>query len=367
MAEYHANTARPLESSQARRRAQGLNPIIEENEDGKVTTPFSVRDRRTDLKIEAWLSPMSDHFPTPRGMHYLPAPVLPSSPSTESGVDSPAGSINPWNRASVTTDATEFEDLYDVTDDEDIDELVKMPKRMSSLRSRPASRQQPTPIVIPESKQASVQETTLSAVDEFKKIVSPIPLTPSVKFTISPAQQGFMDQQQAIEVPTSSAPPSLDGSLSSEQLALLSSPPTPDIGDDEINSDDAWTGVRLQPGALATLQSLSSTSSSDVDPHEHPTPVLEVHQPLPESQPATEMQQSLRLFTTFRSQNSQIALSNQHRQSLADLTSLDIPSPAASFPACLPEPEPPGTPRQPRTLHLPLLPLLSSSTGAPGM
>lgn len=328
-----ATTYNPQESSQVRRR-RGLNPIIEEeNEDGTaLNKPYSIRDRRADLKIEAWLSPMSDHFPTPRGIHYMAAPVLPSSPSTESAYTSPATSSNPWNRASITTDATEFEDIYDVTDDDDIDELVKMPKRKSSVRSRPTSRQQPTPLVIPASREGSAaEETTWSAVDELKKIVSPVPLTPSVKLTMSPAQVDFMDQQQAIEVPTISAPPSLDGSLSSEQLALMSAPPTPAIGDDEINNDEVWAGVRLQPGALATLQSLSSTTSSDVDPHEHPARVLEMHQPLPQSQPITEMQQSLRLFTSFQPQAVQNGPVSQHRQSLADLTSLDIPSPGGFF------------------------------------
>ncbi|KAI5466774.1 band 7 family-domain-containing protein [Mariannaea sp. PMI_226] len=287
------------DSSLVRRQTRGLNPIIEEDsEDGASQRVFSSRDRRAELKIEAWMSPMSDHFPTPRGIHYLPAPVLPASP-TDSAYTSPATSSNPWNRSSITTVATEFEDLYDATDDED--ELDKMLKRTSSVRSRPVSRQQPTPLVIPESKETSTaEETTWSAVDELKKIVSPVPMTPSLD---------FMDQQQAMEVPTISAPPSLDGSLTSEQLAAMN---------DEVNKDSVWAGA-----------------FSDIDPHEHPTRVIEMPQNLSGSQPVAEMQQnSLRLFTslgTQATQNDTTASQNQNRLSLADLTKLDIPSPGGFF------------------------------------
>src|SRR5688500_15250270 len=105
------------ESSLERRPKRFLNPIIEEDsEDGLPQQHRGRWGRRADtshLKIEAWLSPMSDHFPTPRGVHYLAAPVLPSSPSSVSADDSsPTTSSNPWNRASVVTENTEFEDLY---------------------------------------------------------------------------------------------------------------------------------------------------------------------------------------------------------------------------------------------------------------
>jgi len=289
-------------------------------------------DRRADtshLKIEAWLSPMSDHFPTPRGIHYLAAPVLPSSPSTESaGGTSPATSSNPWNRASVATENTEFEDLYDVSDDDE--DMPKGLQRGASMRrqhggNRLNTDKLPTRLVIPTNREPSNE--TWSAVDEFKKITSPVPLTPSVKMTMSPAQMNFMDQQQALEVPTISAPPSLDGSLTSEQLAAMSAPPTPVIGNDDANAEDAWAGVHLQPGALATLHALSS---GEEDLHEQPSQVIEVS----ESQPVTEMrQQPLRLITNLQPQATQGRhfSPNPNRQSLADLTKLDIPSPGGFF------------------------------------
>lgn len=334
----------PQDSSLARRQRGYLNPIIEEDSDDGAahTVNAAHRSRRADtshLKIEAWLSPFSDHFPTPRGIHYLSAPILPSSPSTDSAADtSPTASSNPWNRHSIATEATEFEDLYDVTDDENDGD--KMLQRKASVRSRRASaKQQPTPLVIPATRDNSVE--TWSAVDDFKKMTSPVPLTPSVKLTMSPAQMDFMGQHHAMDIPTISAPPSLDGSLTSEQLAAMSAPPTPVIGNEDATTEDAWAGVQLQPGALATLQALSSGE----DLHEQPAQVIEVPA---FAQPSTEMrQQPLRLITNFQppATAGRAFSPNPNRQSLADLTRLDIPSPGGFFSGL--------SPRTRNTWHLP--------------
>ena len=329
----------PTQSSLARRQPT-LNPIIEEDsDDGRIHTPtMGHQARRADtshLKIEAWLSPMSDHFPTPRGVNYLSAPILPSSPSSSSADDSsPTTSSNPWNRVSVGTENTEFEDLYDVTDEEDNHQGALRRRssivRKSGARLSGASAKQPTRLVIPDVR--TVTEGHRAAMDEFKKIASPVPLTPSAQLPMSPAQLQFMDKQQAQDVPTSSAPPSLDGSLSSEQLAAMSAPPTPDIGNDEKKpTEDAWSGVHLQPGALATLQALSHGDDS-YTPHEQPERVLEISQPSP-TRPTEMRQHSLRVVTNFQLPSTAgMAFSpNPTRQSLADLTNLDIPSPSDFF------------------------------------
>lgn len=320
------------QSSLARRHK--LNPIIEEDsDDGNFQrSVMGHQARRADisqLKIEAWLSPMSDHFPTPRGNHFLAAPVLPSSESESSADDtSPTTSSNAWNRVSIATQATEFEDLYDVSDEEDYGSQGL--QRRSSVRksSMPPSRQ-PTRLYIPNTIDNS--DEACSALEEFKKIASPIPLTPSANFPMSPAQLQFMDKQQAMDLPTSSAPPSLDGSLTSEQLAAMSAPPTPVIGNDEDAGEEAWAGVHLQPDALATLRTLSM-DSDQLNPHEQPSQVLEIPQ-TPPSEPTTEMrQQPLRVITTFRPPfSSGMASPTPVLRSLVDLTKLDIPSPGGFF------------------------------------
>ncbi|KAL7932625.1 hypothetical protein V8C35DRAFT_306235 [Trichoderma chlorosporum] len=333
--QFTPNNCSPQESSLDRRSRRCLNPIVEEETDG-VHGSASAKGKRADtthLNITAWLSPMSDHFPTPRGVHYLAAPILPSSPSTVSADESSPTSFSnsaSWNRTSSVTDGTEFDELYDlygVSDDESTQNL----RRSSAVRrSRTASMVfEPTPLVIPPPRDGS--EETWAAADELKKITSSLPLTPSANIPMSPAQKDFFGKQQALDIPTISAPPSLDGSLSSEQLATLSSPPTPVIGNDESTTEAPWTGVHLQPGALATLHALSG-GNDDEDFLEQEDQATELNQTQP--QPVPEMQQSsLRLVTNLLSQTTRenTRSPNVARQSLAGLTRLSIPSPSGFF------------------------------------
>ncbi|KAM0448974.1 hypothetical protein ACHAO4_007930 [Trichoderma viride] len=347
---YIPNQQQPQESSLDRRPRRFLNPLIEEKT-GDGYGESSVKGKRADtshLNITAWLSPMSDHFPTPRGVHYLAAPILPSSPSSMSADENSPTSIsntNSWNRASSitgSTDSTEFDELYDlygVSDDEAQQGLRRSSairkSRTTSMLFEPVIRG-PTPLTIPPARDEN--DEIWSAVDELKKITSPLPLTPSANLPMSPAQKDFFGKQQALVVPTISAPPSLDGSLSSEQLATMSSPPTPVIGNDEATAESTWTGVHLQPGALATLHALSggdedgSLKEEDVEPVQ-----ADQTQPLPRP----EMQQnSLRLITDFLSQAASRANTRSPilaRQSLAGLTRLSIPSPGGFFSGLSPQ------------------------------
>ena len=292
------------------------------------------RNRRSIDKIEQWLSPMSDHFPTPRGQHFLAAPILPATPSCvpsdgEPDLDnddasSQASSSNPslqWNvshnRDSIMTDVTEFDDLYDVSDDEitrkqrlQANGIGRQRSSRSVRRTSRASldmRRSLAPLVIPE-------DSTLSAA---KKLMSPIPPTPPSAVMMSPAVKTFMELRQSQEIPGMSAPPSLDGSINSEEMAQMSAPPTPMIGAQD-SEDEEWSGVRLQPGALETLRTLST---SDSDYEEESTQVIEVPQEM------TEARQRLpRLIT-----GGGLARAPSDRQSLAELTRLEIPSPGGFF------------------------------------
>jgi SAM-dependent methyltransferase len=294
------------------------------------------RHRRSIDKIEQWLSPMSDHFPTPRGQHFLAAPILPATPSCvpsdsepepeldNDDASSQASSSNPslqWNnnhnRDSIMTDVTEFDDLYDVSDEE-INRKQRLQsngigRHRSSRSLRRASRasferrRSLAPLVIPE-------ESTLTAA---KKLMSPIPPTPPSAVVLSPALKTFMELRQAQEIPRFSAPPSLDGSINSEEMAQMSAPPTPMIGAQD-SEDEEWSGVRLQPGALETLQALSS-SDSEFD--EEPPQVIEVPQ---------EMTQSRQRLPRLAA-GAGLARALSDRQSLAELTRLEIPSPGGFF------------------------------------
>jgi SAM-dependent methyltransferase len=329
-------TFRPSSPLGRRRPARTLNPIMEEPEQTRDSFIERRRNRRSIDKIEQWLSPMSDHFPTPRGQHFLAAPVFTTSSSCASSdaepepeldnddASSQASSSNPslqWNntnsRDSIMTDVTEFDDLYDVSDDETTRKQRLQASGISRQRSSRSFRRTSrasmemrrslTPLVIPE-------EATATAA---KKLMSPIPPTPPSAVLMSPALKSFMELRQSQDIPRVSAPPSLDGSIGSEEMAQMSAPPTPLIGARD-NEDEEWSGVRLQPGALETLQALSG---SDSEYEDEPTQVIEVPQEMTESR-----QRLPRLVT-----GAGVARAPSHRHSLADLTRLDIPSPGGFF------------------------------------
>ncbi|KAK3991166.1 hypothetical protein QBC44DRAFT_323689 [Cladorrhinum sp. PSN332] len=329
---------RPPSPQGRRRPSRGLGPIMEEPEqsrDSFAERRRRINERQSTEKIEQWLSPLSDHFPTPRGMHFLAAPILPATPSCvpsecEPDLDnddasSDASSSHPpsfqWNhnRESIMTDVTEFDDLYDVSDDE-----TRRKQRLQangigrqrssrstrslkrSSRVSVGSRRSLTPLVIPEEEEKSA----------VKKLMSPIPPTPPSAVAMSPAIKTLMELRQAQETPHISAPPSLDGSINSEELAAMSAPPTPVIGS-EYKVDEEWSGVQLQPGALETLQALSGAESEVEDV---PTQVIEVPQEMTEARP-----QRPRLYTGV------VRAPSVNRLSLAGLSKLEIPSPGGFF------------------------------------
>ncbi|KAK8139623.1 hypothetical protein PG984_000746 [Apiospora sp. TS-2023a] len=315
-----------------------------------VRDDHKIQAQSSSEKIVQWLSPRSDHFPTPRGFHFLSAPILPSSPSTNSVDDSnsPSSSTNPWNRISTSTDVTEFDDIYDVSDDEGIQRMPSRrssTKRQSSVRNSSSRRAAPAlashrvlpKLTIPASQEQNAEP--YSGRPEFKKLLSPVPPTPPAKVEMSPAVISFLQSHQARDVPAGSAPPSLDGSLSSEQMAAMSAPPTPIIGADEATSTD-WTGVQLQPGALATLRALSGGSDLGEEEYQNEQ-VIEI----PE-EPAREMeQQTPRLFSSLQRRPS-LRLSTEQQQSLNNnLTTLEIPSPSGFFSGL--------TPRSRTAWHMP--------------
>lgn len=340
--------------------ARTLNPIMEEPEQTDTETQQQQQQQKQEQrghfnnlrtnnssnwpvnqKIEQWLapfSPLSDHFPTPRGLHFLAAPILPATPSCISSYRGPdtdaddtsseTSSSNPssgaWNnkRSSAMTDVTEFDDLYDISDEEtqrkEMLQANGIGRHMSSRRSLRRSRASIgqrlslSRLVIPADIQA----------DAKKNMTSPIPPTPPSAIAMSPAVKSLMELRQIQEIPNVSAPPSLDGSTNSEEMAAMSAPPTPLIGAQD-NADEDWSGVRLQPGALETLQALSSNHESEYDKAPAPEQVIEVPQQM--SQEMSQTRQLPRLMTGLNR-----APSGQ-RRSLAELSRLEIPSPGGFF------------------------------------
>ncbi|PHH82604.1 hypothetical protein CDD82_5448 [Ophiocordyceps australis] len=277
------------------------------------------------LKIEAWLSPTSDHFPTPRAASsFVPAPAMPQSPSTASAFasspsSSPTNSSDAWNRASIDTVTTQFDDIYDVSDQEH-QEHQQPPCRLHRSSSvRHNRREQPARLIIP----SSIRHQTVDLWPQVHKESHPTSstLTPSVKLHMSPAQVVLMRQHQALDLPAPSAPPSLDGSLSSDQMASMSAPSTPVVANEEPASPETWSGVHLHPSALATLQALAAQEDVDYRPSSFHSSSLEMRQQ------SSHLVASLLQLDTRR----EVLSPNLNRQSLADLASLDIPSPRGFF------------------------------------
>jgi SAM-dependent methyltransferase len=297
-------------------RRRSLNTIIEDEED-------SARGIPTPKEQAKWFSPMSDHFPTPRGNHFMSAPIVPSSPSSVTDSEYSVVSSAPWNRDSFATQNTDFGDIYDISSDEENYQRKSSRAGLSRTSSKRSTNSQrlsggslvgrnslPT-LVIPVEKQSSTPSF---------KFNSPIPPTPPPKVPMSPAVFEYLAAQELLSM---SATPSLDGSLSSEQLAAMSAPPTPNMGGDEREDGDNWGGIYLQPDALATLQALSGEDLFEQQTEQ----VIEISQ----MSPTREMQQSPPPVKTDIHRHNSVILSPTSQQSLNSLSRLEIPSPGGFF------------------------------------
>ncbi|KKF92905.1 Methyltransferase domain protein [Ceratocystis platani] len=326
-------------SSLARLPKQALNTILEVVEDEEGVSPElshnkkQAQQKRHELNqirqwatgngqdihnqvlVKQWMSPTSDHFPTPRGfptpqgVHFMLAPTLPSSPSVTSEEEAyesedefiqmgywrqpsstAAHSVNTpdaalyqpvWinsqssSRESVMSDTTEFDDLYEVSDDEtrtprlsrhfglDSSNSVSIANTRSSLEE---TSKVLAPLIIPThtTNSADVAQSAKS-VKGFLSPLAAVP-TPTTAIAMSPAVMDLMALRQAQALLPMSATPSLDGSQTSDALAAMSAPPTPIMGNDEDNDATCeWHGVQLQPEAFQTLQALVTSQPAAME------------------------------------------------------------------------------------------------------
>ncbi|MCJ1370213.1 hypothetical protein MMC20_001425 [Loxospora ochrophaea] len=152
-----------------------------------------------------------------------------ASRSVESGspVPSLTSSVSSYYRSRRRS--RDFDDLYDVSDcesdrdkdatppahDRPISMCTESTKR-DSISSNGSRNQYPS-LVIPSPRH-------WPTISKFQKN-SPVPPTPPAKIPISPAVLSLLGR----DVPASSAPPSLDGSLTSDQINCFTAPATPDM------------------------------------------------------------------------------------------------------------------------------------------
>ncbi|KAF2174988.1 verprolin [Zopfia rhizophila CBS 207.26] len=224
-----------------------FNTIIEDDIPRYYLTPRYSPTSTISAHPAGFISPaISEDFPTPKARIFdmmRPSP----QPSPRHYNSSSQPSEHRISRAD-----SEFDSLYDVTDDE-----AEVPLKCSASVKQVArsSRNRYPSIVIPSPSAWPTIEKLRSAMST-EKPSPPQLLTPSNKALSSLASRN-------LQVPPSSATPSLDGSMTSEEMEQLSCPATPETRNRQsVAGLDDWAGpVQLDTQALETLQHLGQSSS----------------------------------------------------------------------------------------------------------
>lgn len=205
---------------------------------------FAPRYSPTSTYLPSAVSPTSvDDFPTPKAHLFDMTPQ--ASPRFPLHVATYVHS----NRAS--REDSDFDSLYDMTDDE-----AEVPLHASAsvkkIATRPRRGRYPS-IVIP-------SPSAWPTIEKLKSATSAMPVTPSLLLTPSRRFLDMIDTHN-LQVPERSAAPSLDGSLTSEEMDKLSCPATPDAlrRRGSFSSVDSWGPVQLDMQAMETLQHLGNS------------------------------------------------------------------------------------------------------------
>ena len=188
------------------------------------------------------------------------SPIAAQSAGSSSPVPSLTSSISSYymSRRRSQSRSREFDDLYDVSDEESeraAPSMVLRPASMCSDTSKPdsltstGSRNRYPPLLIPSPGQwPTIQKLQKNSL---------VPPSPPPKIPISPAALFLLSR----DIPASTAPPSLDGSLTSDQLACSTAPPTPDMQTNPASTDH-WGRVEIRPDSFATEIDISTAPPS---------------------------------------------------------------------------------------------------------
>lgn len=253
------------------------------------------------------MSPRSeDDFPTPKARLFditpQPSPRFPFPPNSSS-----YPKVNRMSRAD-----SDFDSLYDVTDDE-----AEVPLHASASVKKvsgPQRRVRFPSIIIP-------SPTAWPTIEKLKSATSAVPMTPSTLLTPSRRVLEMINSHN-LHFPENSAAPSLDGSLTSEEMDKLSCPATPDMRSrrDSFSTDSSWAPpVQLDLQAMHTLQHLGESAVEDEDDQETPPA---------EPRGEMEMQQISRPSLG-------LTIPSTHDQSESDddtpISAISVPSPGGFF------------------------------------
>ncbi|KAK4540799.1 hypothetical protein LTR36_008876 [Oleoguttula mirabilis] len=252
------------------------------------------------------ISPMSDDFPTPRAnTTYVPVQAIPESPASS---DTQSDRESVWSKRSASS---EFDEMYDVSESETEELPIKLSasvkRRVGSDRNRYPS------VIIP----------SPSHWPTIEKLQSATALSPPINIVLSPCALNQL-QQRSLRVPSSSTAPSLDGSMTSEELAMSSCPSTPDLAQ-QADGENAWeVPVQLDPSAFSVLRTIHGEEE-----HEQLEIVLEVpEEAISEMREIVESPPLTGIFLGLDTRNLKPA---NDEDADDELSALSVPSPGGFF------------------------------------
>ncbi|KAH7076986.1 hypothetical protein BKA63DRAFT_511156 [Paraphoma chrysanthemicola] len=241
---YNPATLGNMEESQYVSPLDQRHPLNVVDEDSYY---FAASFSPTSTYLPSAVSPRdTDDFPTPRARLFDMTPqASPRFPLQSSA----------YSQASRMSRAeSDFDSLYDVTDDE-ADVPLHASTSVRKLASQPKRARYPS-IVIP-------SPSAWPTIEKLKSATS-VPMTPSHLLTPSRRVLAMIDSHN-LQVPAHSAAPSLDGSLTSEEMDKLSCPATPIMQQRRlsVSSVDSWGLLQLDTQAMETLQHLGNSPSDE--------------------------------------------------------------------------------------------------------
>ncbi|KAK6000023.1 hypothetical protein QM012_004011 [Aureobasidium pullulans] len=247
-------------------------------------------------------SPISDDVPTPRG---LVATITPATDAT-----SEVASM--WSQRSSKSS---FDSLYDLTDSEGEEVPLKLSASVKKHVVDKERSKYPSLVIPSPSQWPSIHKP---------HTFQPVGLSPATKLA-SPSAFSVW-QAQRLRVSSGTSTPSLDGSLTSEELALSSCPSTPDLASRVEVVDDWEPPCQLHPDAFQTLHQLS--------PEEAANETIETVLEVPE-EAAHEMSEIIKI-TPVRLDFALLSVNSEDQQSQDPISALSVPSPGGFFSSLAP-------------------------------
>ncbi|KAF4552310.1 Hypothetical protein D9617_10g072910 [Elsinoe fawcettii] len=165
------------------------------------------------------------------------------------------------------------DELYTLTDDESVEVPLICSDSVKKRATKPVKARYPS-LVIPSPSHWPMPPSAC------KQSACSIGISPASKIAPSPARLSTFLARQHHRIPSRTSTPSLDGSLTSEELAASSDscPSTPDRGSGSPRPGDWEPPAQLGPEAIALLKSLAPDPGSGSDTEDVDVPEDALHE-----------------------------------------------------------------------------------------